>query len=217
MSSNCYSDLPVSRVNRILRPLRNKCALLASTTSSSSRRSRAANPITYSSNPPSSQWQADDHPPLAILQTPQHLVSRVHLDRHSLGNLDLSRKIYAVVDAFKNVLQASFGAERDEGEKTAFLSLTDICAAVVGENVQAEVEWTAEDDDDDEEDIEEDAERAIVDDIYEAVPSRFRRYVYHNVCHRQPYSYMFITAQDGLLLLMHCRSSWTNAHTILRS
>lgn len=216
MSSNCYSDLPVSRVNRILRPLRNKCALLASTTSSSSRRSRAANPITYSSNPPSSQWQADDHPPLAILQTPQHLVSRVHLDRHSLGNLDLSRKIYAVVDAFKNVLQASFGAERDEGEKKAFLSLTDICAAVVGENVQAEVEWTAEDDDD-EEDIEEDAERAIVDDIYEAVPSRFRRYAYHNVCHRQPYSYMFITAQDGLLLLMHCRSSWTNAHTILRS
>lgn len=174
MSSSSYSELSISRVNRILRPLRNKCALLASSTpSSSSRRSRGVNPITYASNSSSTQWQIDDHPPLYILQTPQHLVSRVHLDRHSLGNLDLSRKIYAVVDAFKNVLQASFGAERDAEEKKCFLSLTDICAAVVGENVQAEVEWSAEEEDDN---AVEDAERAIVEDIYEAVPSRFRRY-----------------------------------------
>lgn len=176
MSTSSYSDLPVSRVNRILRPLRNKCGLLASSSSSSSRRTRAANPITYASNSSSSQWQADDHPPLSILQTPQHLVSRVHLDRHSLGNLDLSRKIYAVVECFRNVLQASFGPDRDAGERKAFLNLTDICAAVVGENVQAEIEWTA--DDDEEEGVEEDAERAIVDDIYEAVPSRFRRYAF---------------------------------------
>lgn len=175
MSSGSLSDLSVTRINRLLRPLRNKCGQLASSTPSSSRRSRA-NPITYASNSAATQWQSDDHPPLLILQTPQHLVSRVHLDRHSLGNLDLSRKIYAVVDAFRNLLQASFGVERDKAEKSSFLSLTDLCAAVVGEHVQAEIEWSAREKEED--DMEEDAEREIVEDIYESVPSQFRRFVH---------------------------------------
>ncbi|THH20778.1 hypothetical protein EW146_g620 [Bondarzewia mesenterica] len=166
------SQLTVSKINRLLRPLRNKCTHLASLASSSS--SSKPTLVTYASRAATVRVD-DDAPPLANLLPPKVLLSRAHLDHHSLANLDLSGRIYAVVDAFKNVIKASFDSER-EGREITIMTLTDLCAAVVGESIQDEVEQNLYHEEHEERDVDEDAEMAIVDECYESIPDRFRRW-----------------------------------------
>src|SRR6201999_2485708 len=92
-------ELSVSRVNRLLRPLRNKCAILASATF---RPSGSAAPITYgfSSLP---LLEARAPPPLDVLHDPKHVISRAHQESRSLDAL--ARQIYAVTNAYRNVVQ----------------------------------------------------------------------------------------------------------------
>ncbi|KAI0045966.1 hypothetical protein FA95DRAFT_1560574 [Auriscalpium vulgare] len=166
------AQLTVTRIVRLLRPLRNKCAALASCTASSSQLPKATvNRVNYGSRP--ALWNSDQTAPLNPLQDPTRLQSRALLDRHSRANLPLSIKIYAVVSAFTNILQAAFSAGACKSNKK-MMDLTEICAAVVGRTIREEVvRNTISDEDQDES---EDVEMAIIDELYEAVPTRFRRW-----------------------------------------
>ncbi|KAH9987021.1 hypothetical protein BJV74DRAFT_843203 [Russula compacta] len=162
-------ELSVSRINRLLRPLRNKCANLAAATS---RPSGSAVPITYGSSSSSSVLDIRAPPALEVLHDPKLVVSRVH--QESRFSDSLARQIYAVTNAYRYVLQAALpGGRDDDGRRRRrdVMALTDICAASVGRNVRGEVALclaTLEGE------LDEAGETAVVDELYESVPARFR-------------------------------------------
>jgi hypothetical protein len=161
-------ELSVSKINRLLRPLRNKCAILASATSRPS--SSSVTPITYgSSSLPLLEARAP--PPLDVLHNPKLVISHAHQESRSLDSL--ARQIYAVTNAYRNVVQVALPRELD-GNRRGLLALTDICAATVGQSIRGEVVQylaTLEGEPD------EAQETALVDELYESVPARFRRCV----------------------------------------
>ncbi|KAI0058693.1 hypothetical protein BV25DRAFT_1188227 [Artomyces pyxidatus] len=160
------TDLTIPRINRLLRPLRNKCANLAAAKASAST---SATQITYGSR--GLTWTSRDTPPLCVLPDPKNLLIRAHSDRKTVDELTLSRQIYTVVDAFRNVLQAAFGNERTKFSPLV-LDLTDLCAAVVGKTIREEVAQNISPDAEEEDDT----EMAIIDELYESVPLRFRKW-----------------------------------------
>ena len=156
------AEFSIPRINRLLRPLRNKCAILASCTTSGQSSSAAPVTITYGSRAP---------PSLGILRDPKLVISHAHLESKSLDAL--ARQIHAVTDAYRNVVQAAFTNNLDGSHRGA-LSLADMCAATVGRNLQAEVVQglaaLGEETD------EEAAEMALSGELYESVPMHCRRY-----------------------------------------
>ncbi|KAI0249582.1 hypothetical protein BJV78DRAFT_1283847 [Lactifluus subvellereus] len=159
------AELSITRINRLLRPLRNKCGILASATS---RPSGSAAPITYGcSSSPSLETRVP--PSLDVLRDPRLVVSRAHQESRSLDAL--ARQIYAVTNAYRNVVQAALPNDVSTSHRQV-LALTDTCAALVGRNIQAEVArclTTLEEPDEAE-------ETALVDELYESVPTQFRRW-----------------------------------------
>ena len=156
------AELSITRINRLLRPLRNKCGILVSATS---RSSGLVAPITYGS---SLSLETRVPPSLDVLRDPKLVVSRAHQESRSLDAL--ARQIYAVTNAYRNVVQAALPNDVPTSRRQV-LALTDICAASVGRNIQAEVARcvaTLEEPDEAE-------ETALVDELYESVPARFRR------------------------------------------
>ena len=171
--SLCTTDveLSVSRINRLLRPLRNKCAILASATS---RPSSSAVPITYGSNS-SLSLEIRAPPPLDVLHDPKLAILRAHQESRSLDTL--ARQIYAVTNTYRNVVQAALSG-RVDGNRRGVLALADVCAALIGRNIKGEVAGclAALQGEPDEVDAK---ETALVDELYESVPARFRRCVIH--------------------------------------
>ena len=160
-------DLSVSKINRLLRPLRNKCAILASATS---RPSGSKVPITYGSTSLPLQ-EARAPPPLDVLRDPKLVISHAHQESRSLDAL--ARQIYAVTNAYRNIIQAALPGGLVRSSR-GLLPLTDVCAAAVGWSIKREVARclaTLEDD------LAEAEETALVDEIYESVPVRYRRCV----------------------------------------
>jgi len=160
-------ELSVSRINRLLRPLRNKCAILASTIS---RPSGSAVSITYGCNS-FPLLDARAPPPLDVLRDPKVIISHAHQESRSMDAL--ARRIYAVTNVYQNVVQTVLPRGQD-GERRNVLALTDICAALIGNNIRREVARCL---DTDEEARDEIKETALVDELYECVPTRFRRCV----------------------------------------
>lgn len=163
---SCLAEFSIPRINRLLRPLRNKCAILAScTTSTSSAGGGAPATHTYGSSscaPPS----------LDILRDPKLVISHVHLESRSLDAL--ARQIYAVTNAYRNVVQATaLASDGLDGSSRGVLSLADMCAATVGRNLQAQVArgLAALDGE-----IDEVVEMALSGEVYESVPMHYRRY-----------------------------------------
>ena len=165
------AELSIARINRLLRPLRNKCGILATATS---RPSGSVAPITYgSSASPSLETRVP--PSLDVLRDPKLVISRAHQESRSLDAL--ARQIYAVTNAYRNVVQAALPNDGSMS-RPGVLALTDICAASVGRSIQAEVARclaTLEEPDEAE-------ETALVDELYESVPGRFRRCVASLCC-----------------------------------
>jgi hypothetical protein len=189
-------ELSVTRINRLLRPLRNKCAVLASTTS---RPSGSAAPITYASSS-LSLLEARAPTPLDVLHDPKHIISRTHQESRSLDAQ--ARQIYAVTNAYRNVVQAAL-PEAHDGSRRALLPLTDVCAASVGRSIRGEVArcLAAIEGGPDET-----QETALIDELYESVPVRFRRCVSCPSVTRCTGSHLKPTA--GLSLRMrHAKSS----------
>ena len=160
-------DLSVSKINRLLRPLRNKCAILASATS---RPSGSTAPITYGSTSLPLQ-EARAPPPLDVMHDPKLVISHAHQESRSLDAL--ARQIYAVTNAFRNIVQAALPGGLGQSRR-GLLDLTDICAASVGRSIKGEVARclaALEGEPDKAE------ETTLVDELYESVPVRYRRCV----------------------------------------
>jgi hypothetical protein len=162
-------ELSVSRINRLLRPLRNKCAIFASATS---RPSGSAVQITYGSNS-SLSLETRAPPPLDVLHDPKLVLSRAHQESRSLDTL--TRQIYAITNTYRNIVQAALSGGIG-GSCRDVPTLTDLCAALIGRNIKGEVAgclatFEGEPDENDAK------ETALVDELYESVPARFRRYV----------------------------------------
>ncbi|KAL1753717.1 hypothetical protein FB107DRAFT_276488 [Schizophyllum commune] len=132
-----------------LRALRTSCKSLAAYAGERSCGVSA----TYSSRPTSSS------PPLPVLPPPD---SRAYYDRSLCEQRELSRKIYAVRDAYNSVLTRT---RDDEAPAPRVMTLADMCAAVAGRGL----EYQPEDEDDA---LDWNEER---DEIYEAIPPPYRR------------------------------------------
>ena len=115
--------LSYSQVDRILRPLRNKCNAFAALVSKSI-------PVV---------------PPLSILSPPDTTGSRVRFDKHHLNTLELSRKIYAVRYCFKDVLAKILGRKTVGQERV--VGLADLCATMVGSTLHMELNPSNDDED----------------------------------------------------------------------
>lgn len=136
--------LTTTTINRLLRPLRNRCVAFA----------KSQNPPpplhTYSTRDPVHV----DVPPLSILHPPDKLGVRIHFEKHALDVLDLSRKIYAVRDSFRDILLKMPNTSPAPTEFSTSASLVSICSAVVGQNIDCDADDANE--------------------IYEAVPMQYR-------------------------------------------
>ncbi|KAF8557982.1 hypothetical protein OG21DRAFT_79678 [Imleria badia] len=184
--------LTTSRVNRLLRPLRNKCNTLAALP-----KSATASRVTYSKQ--SSNWDPDTRPPLIVLCPPAG-IKKLTLDRRSADVFELSRQIHAVCDAFKNIAHVAYG----QPCKQRIPSLAAMCTLVIGGNMPAtNSDSTSVDSGEDSTD---ENELLDVDGIYEAVPQHYRRFLI--VSHALSMILCICTHHHTLvtILLDHCLS-----------
>lgn len=167
MSHAVTSDhLTVSRINRLLRPLRVKCAALAA----SELHPEIPTPIRPR------QWRDEDMPPLAIIPPPKppgSLRGRGS-EASSRREYELAQKTYAVRDCFRNLVAAVLGNGRNQVEEN---SLAALCAKVVGITIEEEVQDAADDTEMDKFVEDDDVALEITGNLYEAVPQHHRRYV----------------------------------------
>lgn len=156
------AHITTSRVNRLLRPLRNKCNSLVALP-----KTATASRVTYSKQ---GNWDPDSRPPLAILCLSAG-TKKLTFDNRSADEFELSRRIYAVCDAFKNIAHVAYGQLCTE----RIPSLAAMCTLVIGENMpDANSDSTLIESGQgstDENDI------LDVDGIYEAVPPHYRGYL----------------------------------------
>ncbi|KAH9894948.1 hypothetical protein C8Q73DRAFT_730034 [Cubamyces lactineus] len=178
------AELSTSRINRQLRSLRAKCAGLNELQRRAHASSKPAVSVTYGSSRTAARrpQEEDDVPPLAILQCLDNFGMRLHLDRAIIENMQLSKRIYEVRDAFRNIVQAGAATppSTEDSHERRVLPLTAICARLVGEHVQSEVRATAEEVA--EEHGREDGLAAqVIDELYEQLPTphRHRMFVAH--------------------------------------
>ncbi|KAI0700887.1 hypothetical protein BC835DRAFT_1303903 [Cytidiella melzeri] len=120
--------------------------------------------------------------PLAIVPPPDKLRAFSELEKTSRANIKQSKLLYDVRDAFKNILQVVYlpptlkrGFPADPcSQGCCIRRLTALCAAVVGEHIEEQVEMVkAEKADEvvvDHEDLE------VLNEFYEAVPEHHRKY-----------------------------------------
>ncbi|KAI0743425.1 hypothetical protein C8Q80DRAFT_1257196 [Daedaleopsis nitida] len=170
------TELTTSRVNRQLRSLRSKCAALTSFTPAPPRPTVI---VTYGHSSRSALRntnEATETPPLAILQSLDKFSTRLHLDRAIVENMQLSKRIYEVRDAFKNIVQSAFGTRPNEMSQRVS-PLTAICARVVGEHMQSEMDAALEECPEAENRGDE-VRSQVMDDLYEQVPSAYRSYTF---------------------------------------
>lgn len=153
--------LATPTVNRLLRPLRTRCNVLAKMVSTQSR------PATYSSSRRATVSDSSNHDlPLAVYPPPDKFASKAHFSQGYKDSLELIRRIYAVRDAFRNVVIRAAGASQKSDGVPA---LSSLCALVIGQNMFG---WE-EPPEDEEEDSEPDA-TDFVDQMYDAVPMACR-------------------------------------------
>ncbi|OSX66738.1 hypothetical protein POSPLADRAFT_1130969 [Postia placenta MAD-698-R-SB12] len=179
MTQNTGAHLTTSRITRLFRPLRAKCTSLADLAASSSRKTHSVS-ITYSKHYrglPRTASLETEAPPLAVLQPPENLGLRIHLDKASVENLQLSKKIYEVRDAFRSFVQAVLGtsATNEPAKPTRIMGLAAMCAVMVGENIQGEIE-AREHEADATDGRDEDIATEVMDELYNAVPPHYRSF-----------------------------------------
>jgi hypothetical protein len=142
------------RISRLLRPLRTKCITLATSHPADgnlvSTYGRSARP-------------AELHP-LDILPPPDS-ARLCQADNRSVASLRAA--IYAVRDCFRDIVLKTKTAE-PPGSRERVTRLADLCAIVVGENMQVDEKFEA--------DTEEDSEElAEIECLYEIIPVQYRR------------------------------------------
>ncbi|KAH7920928.1 hypothetical protein BV22DRAFT_1020341 [Leucogyrophana mollusca] len=133
----------------------------------------AAARITYVAKP-SGVWAPDDVPPLALLEPSLGAGAKLRLDKSSSGQFELSRKIRAVCDAFRNVVQVAFGVTCHEHIPT----LGALCSTVIGQNIPLGGVGAISDRNEDDQ-VDDNELLQLVDDIYESVPPHLRSPITH--------------------------------------
>lgn len=102
----------------------------------------------------------------------------------------LAQKIYAIVDAFRNIVERSYGNPSDLQRPGTVPSLMEVCLGIIGGDIEASVqelladkdddsdeESDDEDESDEESDEDEDDETSVIDGCYEQIPEHLRRSV----------------------------------------
>ena len=206
-STSTGTHLTTSRIHRILRPLKTKCAGLASTAASAGGKSTRGVRATYGSRNRTSRANSssfstsnsDEQLPLAILPPPEQMRHSKSTSQYdSTGKqLALSKNIYGIRDAFRNVINIAFGGGSDEphtrssassamsvdqaasSSKGRVVSLAGLCSIVVGKELGVGQEGDRDDKeysvDDEECGNEEEEATRWVDEIYEEIPFHLRR------------------------------------------
>ncbi|KAI6044684.1 hypothetical protein EDC04DRAFT_2936428 [Pisolithus marmoratus] len=151
------SQLTTLRVSRLMRPLRTKCAALATYIKSTSKSSGTLATRGRSSAPP---WACS-----------AGIVRKSELEHSSMADRELSRHINAVTDAFRNTMVAAFRTPCSE----RIISLAAICGSIVGANIPVTISdfsgnASLEDS------VDEDVIRAFAEEIHESVPPHYRRF-----------------------------------------
>ncbi|KAF9467263.1 hypothetical protein BDZ94DRAFT_1318699 [Collybia nuda] len=168
MSPEVYTlELSVSRINRLMRPLRNRCNALMHFTESK----RPINRATYSSHPRRSNGFADtEPPPLAILQPPGKIHARTHFSKNGTERLEMSKRVYAVRDSFRDIVAKTVPGHGEPGTSgDRVITLSAMCSMVIGANLRPEADELEGDGDVDGTDF--------VNELYEAVPLEYRRWM----------------------------------------
>lgn len=174
--------LTTATAHRLLRPLKSRANALAKL-----RAAPAQSITTYSSSNRvglldiTNQQQ---HDPLVVLPPPDKLASQLYFSQQSYkDSLELARRIYALRDAFRNVVvKANLAVDRN----TTLIPLTALCALAIGHNLQ---EWDhPEGDPSDSEDGDQSDGPTYADEMYEAVPALYRGYVFINFGRTRLYS-----------------------------
>ncbi len=169
------AELSSSKINRQLRSLRMKCTSLNALALAPAK---PAVSVTYGNSHRNALKRVQDDdgtPPLAILQSLDNFGTRLHLDRAIIENMQLSKRIYEVRDAFRNIVQSVLGPAPsfDNEERGRVLTLTSICSRLIGEHVQSEIE-AAFDDLRDSDVLEDGRGTQAMDDLYDQVPPAYR-------------------------------------------
>ncbi|EIN11952.1 hypothetical protein PUNSTDRAFT_142153 [Punctularia strigosozonata HHB-11173 SS5] len=86
----------------------------------------------------------------------------------------MSNKIKAVCDCWRNVLQTAYGSEGSSSGR--MVSLTAICATVVGETIQEEVLLNSKTSEETSNLNDNDEEAMIIEEMYDMVPAHCRRW-----------------------------------------
>ncbi|KAI0829889.1 hypothetical protein BC628DRAFT_1359228 [Trametes gibbosa] len=211
------TELCTSKINRQLRSLRMKCCSLNTFHLAPHKPTIS---VTYGSSHRHALSQAQDEdttPPLAILQSLDRLGARLRLDRAIVENMQLSKRIYEVRDAFRNIVQCAFASAGHADQNFARAPpLTAICARLIGEHVQSEIE-AALDDFEQMDGPTDDLRAQAMDDLYEQVPvaHRPRMFIAHalnyvlEVCPHHP------TLLNALLEVCLSHNLHADARTVL--
>ncbi|KIK67023.1 hypothetical protein GYMLUDRAFT_846318 [Collybiopsis luxurians FD-317 M1] len=150
------ASLSTMQINRLLRKIRGRCSALAA----SDTRTAVKGMATYSSK----SFAPPDIPPLCILPSPENSLTRI-----DATTSELARKIYAVRDMFKDVVEKA-GISRIQSTvhcPARIPSLTTLCSLIIGEHAEPEVEgditrW------------EEEQSVGVVEALYEEIPALYR-------------------------------------------
>ncbi|EAU91354.2 hypothetical protein CC1G_07389 [Coprinopsis cinerea okayama7 len=166
--------LTTAAINRLLRPLRTCCNVLAKLPLPTQATGASRPSATYSSTSTNRLGLIQinqKHDPLVILPPPDKLASQLYFSQEYRGSLELARRVYAVRDAFKNIVVKA----KNANVSTRVIPLTALCAITIGQNLQ---EWEEPDDQDDDQQ-QQDASNDIsyADEMYEAVPAAYRAWL----------------------------------------
>lgn len=179
MTNDSGIHLNTSRISRLLRPLRTKCTSLAANIND---KPHGTVTITYASSSRSASRRTEsevDPLPLSLILPLGRLTSLSRSSRPSLDDYQLSKGIYDIRDAYRNVVHVAFGASSslrgdalpDIAPQSAVRSLASICASVLGEHIEDQACI-----DDEEEEAENEEVMEVLHELYEVVPAHFRRY-----------------------------------------
>ncbi|KAK0213022.1 hypothetical protein DFS33DRAFT_90051 [Desarmillaria ectypa] len=152
-------SLSVRRISRLLRSLRVRCQALRLCSTVPT-----AGVATYSCRRGANCSEA----PLSLLPPPNSASSRLIFDRNSGAVVELSRKIYAVRDAFRDLVLNTRPSDRKSFGAGLPITLAALCATVIGENMEHRDGQNVQGELDTEEDT--------VELLYEAVPPPYRRW-----------------------------------------
>ncbi|KIK81245.1 hypothetical protein PAXRUDRAFT_832985 [Paxillus rubicundulus Ve08.2h10] len=162
------THLTTSRINRLLRPLRNKCISLATLSNSAAT---AVSRATHSKQ--LSNRDADGVPSLTggLHTSAGPIGKRLILDRSPADDFELSRRIQAVCDAFRNIAHVAYGIPCTE----RIPSLAAMCSLVIGKNIPIAISDGSKINFGDVGTHEDDV-MEVVGSIYDSIPPHYRRF-----------------------------------------